>query len=58
MSAEKEQARAQCSCGSVSVPISAAYTFYDKRVADVDDALPKYEGYWASQWAFRNLLKG
>lgn len=40
------------------VPEPAAHIFYDKRVADVDDALPKHEGYWASQWAFRKLLKG
>ncbi|MEO0616090.1 MAG: hypothetical protein AAFY69_08130 [Pseudomonadota bacterium] len=38
------------------VPEPAAHIFYDKRVADVDDALPKHEGYWASQWAFMKLV--
>lgn len=29
----------------------ALHSFYDRRVEDVNDSLPKVSGYWASQWA-------
>lgn len=34
------------------IPEPALHIFYDKRVADVDDDLPKYTGYPKSQLAF------
>ncbi|ULQ45575.1 GFA family protein [Flagellatimonas centrodinii] len=37
--------------GSAALPAPALHSFYDRRVGDVDDALPKVSGYWASQWA-------
>ena len=37
-------------------PPVAAHIFYDKRVADVDDGVPKHSGYWPSQWAFGKLV--
>jgi hypothetical protein len=36
---------------SVTLPEAALHTFYDRRVADVHDELPKISGYWTSQWA-------
>ena len=34
-------------------------TFYDRRIEDVHDSLPKVRGYWASQWAVsRRFLPG
>lgn len=41
---------------SAAAPAPAAHIFYDKRQADVNDELPKYNGYWASQWLFGKLL--
>ncbi|REL29292.1 GFA family protein [Thalassotalea euphylliae] len=38
------------------VPAPSLHIFYDKRVADIDDALPKYQGYLASQLAFAKHL--
>lgn len=35
----------------VALPAPALHSFYDRRVADVDDDAPKVSGYWASQWA-------
>lgn len=35
----------------VALPEISLHSFYDRRVADVDDYLPKYEGYVASQLA-------
>lgn len=32
-------------------PPPALHAFYDRRVEDVNDSLPKRSGYWASQWA-------
>lgn len=29
----------------------AIHSFYDRRVKDIEDSLPKVSGYWASQWA-------
>lgn len=38
-------------------PSVSMHAFYDTRVADFDDDLPKYSGYWSSQLRFgRELL--
>lgn len=37
-------------------PPLTAHIFYDNRVADVDDGLPRHSGYWPSQWAFMKLV--
>ena len=34
------------------VPEPALHIFYHRRVADIEDKLPKYSGYWRSQLAF------
>ena len=40
-----------------SLPQSIAHLFYERRISDSDDALPKYKGYISSQIAFaRSLL--
>ena len=40
------------------LPEPWAHIFYDKRVCDADDELPKYQGYWSSQLLFmRQLMK-
>lgn len=39
-----------------ALPPVAAHMFYDSRVADVDDGLPRHSGYWPSQWAFLRLV--
>ena len=39
-----------------TVPEPVAHFFYDKRVKDVEDSLPKHEGYWPSQLAFGKYL--
>jgi len=33
----------------ISLPAPKFHTFYDRRVVDVEDELPKYSGYWTSQ---------
>tara|TARA_R110002072_G_scaffold140765_8_gene285235 strand:- start:25354 stop:25713 length:360 start_codon:yes stop_codon:yes gene_type:complete len=33
------------------LPKPILHSFYDRRVGDVDDQLPKFNGYWPSQWA-------
>jgi len=38
------------------LPESVAHLFYDKRVNEHDDSLPKYHGYVSSQLAFAKLL--
>ncbi|MGJ8687251.1 MAG: GFA family protein, partial [Spongiibacteraceae bacterium] len=30
------------------LPVPSMHIFYHSRVADIDDELPKYEGYWSS----------
>lgn len=35
-----------------ALPAPAFHAFYDSRLADADDGLPKYSGYWPSQLAF------
>ena len=34
------------------LPEPILHSFYDRRVDDADDQLPKSNGYWPSQWAF------
>lgn len=38
------------------LPAPAMHIFYDRRVADIDDHLPKYSGYWRSEMAFFGRL--
>ncbi len=40
------------------VPAPALHIFYDSRVADIVDELPRYRGYWRSQLAFSRRLLG
>lgn len=40
------------------IPEPSLHIFYDTRVADVQDELPKYSGYLMSQMAFGNRLMG
>ena len=45
------------------VPEPSLHIFYDRRVADIDDPLPKFNGYWKSQLALghrvvASLLRG
>ena len=43
--------------GAVEIlPEPSAHIFYETRVGDVTDDLPKYEGYWRSQILFGRLL--
>ena len=37
---------------SVQLPEPKAHMFYEKRVNDADDDLPKHHGFMSSQWAF------
>ncbi|MDJ0909847.1 MAG: GFA family protein [Woeseiaceae bacterium] len=39
-----------------TLPEPAAHIFYETRVCDATDDLPKYEGYWSSQLLFGRLL--
>lgn len=38
------------------LPEAAMHLFYHRRTADADDALPKFSGYWTSEWAFAKHL--
>jgi hypothetical protein len=38
------------------IPKADLHIFYDRRVADIDDDLPKFQGYFASQGAFGRKL--
>jgi hypothetical protein len=42
--------------GSVALPPIAARVFYDKRIAEAEDEVPRYSGYLASQWAVTRRL--
>ncbi len=43
---------------TVALPPPSLHMFYNRRVADADDSLPKYSGYWRSQLGFgRHLIK-
>lgn len=39
------------------LPVPIAHIFYDKRLADAQDAYPKHEGFFRSQLAFLNYLR-
>ncbi len=39
-----------------TLPEPSAHIFYESRVCDVEDELPKYNGYWGSQLLFMRLL--
>lgn len=42
-----------------ALPAAMMHTFYDRRVNDVADSLPKVSGYWSSQWAVtRDFMAG
>ena len=38
------------------LPEPSAHIFYESRIANIDDDLPKYQGYWRSQLLFGRLL--
>lgn len=40
---------------SVKLPAAVFHTFYDRRIADIDDSIPKISGYWSSQLAVTKL---
>ena len=42
--------------GAGALPAPALHVFYDRRVADIDDALPRYDGYLRSQLAISRRL--
>lgn len=37
-------------------PEAAEHLFYDSRIGDIDDALPKHSGYWSSELAAMRLI--
>lgn len=39
-----------------ALPEPVAHTFYDRRIEDVDDSLPKHKGFISSQLAFGRYL--
>jgi hypothetical protein len=39
-----------------ALPAPASHIFYHRRIADIDDGLPKYSGYWRSELAVSALL--
>ena len=55
-----------CSCGATSprpmfrsgaeLPSPMGHGFYDTRVADADDLLPKYEGYFRNVFVFLKYI--
>ena len=38
------------------LPSTQAHLFFEHRVADMNDGLPKYEGYLSSQWALARMI--
>lgn len=38
------------------LPQTEAHLFYERRVADMNDGLPRYEGYFPSQWATAKMI--
>lgn len=38
------------------LPDPSTHIFYDNRIADVEDALPKHSGYWRSELAVTSLV--
>jgi hypothetical protein len=43
---------------SLALPAPSLHMFYNSRVADAHDDLPKYSGYWSSQVATTKLIMG
>lgn len=43
---------------ATGLPDPSFHMFYDRRVADSEDHLPKHAGYFDSQWAFGSALLG
>jgi hypothetical protein len=44
---------------AAELPAAGAHIFYDRRVADIEDNLPKFSGYWASEiHVTRSILAG
>ena len=41
---------------SAEIPEPKAHMFYDKRLADAQDDIPKHQGFIPSQWAFFKYL--
>ena len=39
-----------------ALPVANAHIFYHSRVADIENAVPKHNGYWRSQLAIASLL--
>jgi len=40
------------------LPSPSAHIFYDRRVEDVEDSIPKFSGYWPSELAVTRLIMG
>jgi hypothetical protein len=40
------------------LPAAFAHIFYQSRIADIPDAIPKVSGYWRSEWAVGRHLLG
>jgi hypothetical protein len=38
------------------LPALEAHMFYEHRVRDIDDGIPKHEGYFASEWAMAKMI--
>lgn len=43
-------------CDEAELPMPILHSFYSKRVRDVNDELPKFNGYLSSQWAVSRRL--
>ena len=40
------------------LPPVRIHAFYNRRIADIDDALPKFQNYWPSQFAITKTIFG
>jgi hypothetical protein len=38
------------------LPAPETHMFYEHRVRDIDDGIPKHEGYFASEWAMAKMI--
>jgi hypothetical protein len=43
---------------AAELPAASGHIFYDRRVADIEDGLPKVSGYWPSEVYVTRLLLG
>ena len=41
-----------------TLPAASVHVFYDRRVKDIDDDLPKVSGYWPSELAVTRMVMG